>query len=55
MQRLQHIESNYYHYFQDLVFLFYFSAIWKNLYMMTRFFFGLFFEDGTTINQHYQK
>ena len=55
MQRLKHIESNYCHYFLDLLLLFYFLTILENLYMMIWFFLDLFFEDGNIINQHYQK
>ena len=55
MQRSKHTERNYYHYFLDLLMFFSFSAIQENLHIMTRFFLGLFFEDGNTINQHYQK
>ena len=34
MQRLKHMESNYYHYFLDLLLLFYFLAIQENLYII---------------------
>ena len=55
MQRLKHIENNYYHYFLDLLLLFYFLSIQGNLHMIHLFFLGLFYEVDNIINQHYQK
>ena len=54
MQWLNHIESNYRHYFVDFLLLFYFSTIFENLYLI-RLFPDLFSEYGNTINQHFQK
>ena len=50
MQQLKHTESNYLHYFLDLLLLFYFSAIQENLSMI-RPFLNLFFENDNAINR----
>ena len=54
MQKLKHTESNYHHYFLDLLLLFYFLAIQENLYVI-HLFINLIFEDDNTIDLHYQK
>ena len=55
MQWLKHTESNYHHYFLDLLLLFYYVAIQDNLYMMIPFCSDLLFANYNIINQHYQK
>ena len=54
MERLKPTESNYHHYFLDLLLLFYFLTIQENLYMI-HLFSNLFFEGDVRINRYYQK
>ena len=54
MQQLELNEGTYCHYYLDLLLLFYFLTIQKNLYMID-FYLNLFYEDYNEINNHYQK
>ena len=54
MQRLKHIESNYHHYFLDLLLLFlFFNHSGESIYYLPLF--KPFFKGGNTIHQYHQE